>query len=93
MSLLFEWDPRKASSNFIKHGVSFNEATTVFKDELSITIHDPAHSDMEDRFVEIGNSCQNRILIVIYTERGDKIRIISARQATRKEKRHYEENA
>ena len=93
MALVFEWDHQKAKTNLAKHGVSFDEACTVFKDEMSITIGDPLHSDDEDRFVVIGRSFRNRILVVVHTDRGDRIRIISARSATRKERIHYEENA
>jgi len=92
MTLGFEWNAEKAKTNLSKHGVSFDEASTVFKDELSITIADPMHSDDEDRFVVIGCSHRNRILIVVHTDRGDRIRIISARPATRKERKYYEEN-
>jgi hypothetical protein len=90
--IIFEWDQEKAEKNIQNHSVSFNEASTVFNDPLSLTIHDPLHSDKEDRFVIIGNSYKNRLLLVVHVERGDKIRIISARKATRKEKKHYEEN-
>ncbi len=90
--IIFEWDQEKAEKNIQNHRVSFNEASTVFNDPLSLTIHDPLHSDKEDRFVIIGNSYKNRLLLVVHVERGDKIRIISARKATRKEKKHYEEN-
>jgi hypothetical protein len=90
--IIFEWDQEKAEKNIQDHSVSFNEASTVFNDPLSLTIHDPLHSDKEDRFVIIGNSYKNRLLLVVHVERGDKIRIISARKATRKEKKHYEEN-
>lgn len=91
--LLFEWDPNKARENIKIHGISFDEASTSFKDTLSLTIYDPLHSDKEDRFILIGNSCKNRLLIVIHTERGDKIRIISARKAKKTERKQYEENA
>jgi uncharacterized DUF497 family protein len=93
MDLLFEWNRRKARDNVVKHGVTFDEATTVFEDWLSITIVDPLHSDEEERFVLIGHSHRNRLLVVVHTERGDRIRIISARRATAKERRSYEENA
>lgn len=92
MALVFEWDQNKAKSNLAKHGVLFDEASTVFKDKLSITIGDPIHSDDEDRFVVIGCSYRNRILVVVHTDRGDRIRIISARPATRRERIYYEEN-
>jgi uncharacterized DUF497 family protein len=91
MALSFEWDDRKAKSNIKKHGVSFEEASTVFGDELSRTIHDPAHSDQEDRFVILGESHQGRLIVVAFTDREDRIRIISARLATRHERKNYEE--
>ena len=91
--LLFEWDPIKAKKNIKIHGVSFDEASTSFKDTLSLTIYDPLHSDEEDRFVLIGNSYKNHLLAVVHTERGDKIRIISARKTTKNERKQYEENA
>jgi len=91
--LLFEWDSTKATKNIKIHGVSFDEASTAFRDTLSLTIYDPLHSDEEDRQILIGNSYKNRLLVVVHTERGDKIRIISARKATKNEKKQYEENA
>jgi len=91
--LIFEWDPNKAKKNMKIHGISFDEASTAFKDTLSLTIYDPLHSDEEDRFTAIGNSCKNRLLIIVHTVRGIKIRIISARKATKKERKQYEENA
>ena len=91
--LLFEWDLNKARKNIKSHDVSFDEASTVFSDTLSVTINDPLHSDDEDRFVLIGNSSNNRLLLVVHTERGNKIRIISARKATKNERKQYEENA
>jgi uncharacterized DUF497 family protein len=91
MALEFEWDPRKAELNLKEHGVSFDEATTVFRDTLSITISDPDHSDSEERFIDIGMSHRMQLLVVSYTERQDKIRIISARPATRAERKSYEE--
>ena len=91
MALEFEWDPAKAELNLKEHGVSFDEATTVFRDTLSITIADPDHSDSEDRFIDIGMSHRGQLLVVSYTERKDKIRIISARRATRTERKIYEE--
>ncbi|MCK4401946.1 BrnT family toxin [bacterium] len=90
--LLFEWDEKKAKKNQTKHGVSFNEASTAFGDPLSLTMYDPLHSDDEDRFVLIGNSMNNRFLVVVHTERNDNIRIISARKATNNERKHYENN-
>ncbi len=91
--LLFEWDTNKAKKNIKTHDVSFDEASTAFSDGLSLTIYDPLHSDEEDRLVLIGNSSRNRLLVIVHTERGDKIRIISARKATKKERKQYEENA
>jgi uncharacterized DUF497 family protein len=93
VALLFEWDPKKAQSNIAKQGVSFEEAGTAFHDPLSITISDPLHSEDEDRFVLTGCSYGNRLLVVVHTERGGWIRIISARLATRKERTRYEEDA
>ena len=92
MGLNFEWDAQKAAINKNKHGVSFEEASTVFGDPLSLTIDDPLHSINEERFIIIGKSCQQRTLIVVHTERGNKIRIISARLATSREKKTYEES-
>jgi uncharacterized DUF497 family protein len=86
----FEWDKRKAISNIKKHGVPFEEASTVFGDPLSLTIQDPRHSSKEDRYVTIGLSAEFRIIVVIHTDRGDNIRIIRARLATKGEKNHYE---
>ena len=88
--LLFEWDPEKALGNEQKHGVTFDEASSVFADTLSLTIHDPLHSEYEERFIIIGISCRNRMLTVVHTERGENIRIISARKATKKEIFYYE---
>jgi len=87
----FEWDTRKADSNLKKHGVSFQEAASIFGDGLSITYHDPDHSAMEQRFITVGMSRSNRVLMVAHTDRGDNVRIISARKTTRKERRYYEE--
>ena len=91
MGIEFEWDPAKAGVNLKVHGVSFDEATTVFRDALSITIADPDHSPSEDRFVDIGMSHRGQLLVVSYTERKARIRIISARNASRAERRRYEE--
>jgi uncharacterized DUF497 family protein len=90
MALFFEWNEIKESTSFKKHGVSFEEATTVFGDIGSTTISDPLHSIDEDRFIIIGHSHKNRIVVVVHTERGDKIRIISARLATKGERNFYE---
>jgi uncharacterized protein len=87
----FEWNPDKANLNLKKHGVSFNEASTVFNDPLSVTFPDPDNSFGEERYVIIGLSSANRILIVPHTDRADRIRIISAREATRREWRFYED--
>ncbi|MDZ7361295.1 MAG: BrnT family toxin [candidate division KSB1 bacterium] len=87
----FEWDENTAQENFRKHKVSFDEASTVFEDFFSITIPDPDHSIGEDRYVDIGRSSQGRLLIVVYTERGENIRIISSRKAKPNERRKYYE--
>ena len=92
MGLLFEWNPEKALLNIKTHGISFDEASTAFRDPLSRTIEDPLHSEEEERFVLIGHSIRGRLLVVVHTERGDRIRIISARLATNKERFRYEEN-
>ena len=83
----FEWDPRKAAGNLAKHSVSFEEAATVFGDPLGKIVGDPRHSDAEKRWVLLGISRRNRLLAVMYTERAETVRIISARQATRPEKK------
>ena len=88
--MIFEWDPKKARLNQIKHYVSFEEASTAFQDQMSITISDPLHSEDEDRFILLGYSINNRLLVVVHTDRGDKIRIISARLATKTERQNYE---
>ncbi|MEN8262298.1 MAG: BrnT family toxin [Nitrospirota bacterium] len=91
MALIFEWDKRKAKSNLSKHKVSFEEASTVFGDPLTLTIEDPLHSPRdEERFVTIGSSYHGKILVVVHCDRRDKIRIISARPAIRKERKAYE---
>ena len=92
MSLLVEWDTGKANANISKHGVSFDEASTVFQDNLSITISDPLHSENEDRFILIGHSYSGHLLVVVHTCRKNRIRIISARKATKKERSNYEAN-
>jgi uncharacterized DUF497 family protein len=86
----FEWDPEKEQANIQKHGVDFTEAATVFGDPLELTISDPDHSIGEYRFLSMGHSIRHRILVVSYTEREDRIRIISARTASSKERRQYE---
>ena len=90
MSLSFEWDAQKARTNERKHGVSFNEAATAFGDPLSVTIPDPDHSDDEDRCVLVGSTYLGSILVVVHTDRGDNVRIIGARRATKTERRAYE---
>ena len=90
MALLFEWDDTKASSNKKKHGISFEEASTAFGDELSITIED-MNSNEENRLILIGKSLQFKTLVVVHIEKTDIIRIISARKATKKEQSFYEE--
>lgn len=89
--LNFEWDSEKAAKNLAKHGVSFEEAETVFGDPLGRIVTDPRHSADEDRYVLMGLSHQRRLLAVMFTERGEQIRIISARQVTRRERKSYEE--
>lgn len=89
--MVFEWDENKAATNLVKHGVSFDEAKTVFNDPLYVDFYDPKHSDDEHRYIVIGMSAQNRLLLVAYTERGDAVRLISAREATRVERRAYEQ--
>lgn len=90
MGLAFEWDESKAAMNRRKHGVTFEEASTVFADPLSVTIYDPVHSDGEDRYIVLGESQRRRLLVVVFTDRGDRIRIISARVASRRERKDYE---
>ena len=90
MAIFFEWDDRKAQSNKKKHGISFEEASTVFGDPLSVTIPDSGHSVEEDRFATIGLSTSDTLIVVVHTDRDDIIRIISARRATRHERRQYE---
>jgi uncharacterized protein len=89
--IAFEWDARKDSANRRKHGVGFAEASTVFDDPLSITIPDPDHAVDEERFLIIGSSSERNLLVVVHTVRGEWIRVISARSATKHERRNYEE--
>ena len=91
MAFTFEWDPGKAAANHRKHGVSFDEAATAFADPFGIVVDDPPHSAGETRVVLLDHSESSRVLAVMFTERGDRIRLISARKATRREHRHYEE--
>ena len=86
----FTWDPAKAEQNLLTHGVSFQEATTVFGDPLAGTIPDPDHSVGEERLVTIGQSSAGQLLVVCHVEQGDTIRIISARRATSHEREDYE---
>lgn len=88
----FDWNDDKAARNLAWHGVSFEEATTVFADPLSWTFPDPDHSLGEQRYLSIGMSTQGRLLMVAHTEQDDEIRIISAREATRPERRYYEKS-
>ncbi len=87
----FEWDPGKDRQNRRKHRVSFQEAATVFGDPLALTYPDPDHSTSEQRFITVGVSSADRLLIVAHVDRGEDIRIISARQTTQRERKHYEE--
>lgn len=87
----FEWDDEKAKRNQANHGVPFDEASTVFGDLLSATIPDPLHSAEENRFVTVGMSYRQRVIVVVHSERGERTRIISARQATSSERKKYEE--
>jgi hypothetical protein len=90
--LRFEWDHAKALTNLEKHGVSFEEALSVFGDPLSLTVADPAHSQGEWRFVTLGCSNAGRLLVVAHTDRRGRIRLVSARRATRREALQYEES-
>jgi uncharacterized DUF497 family protein len=87
----FEWDPAKAAANVEKHGVAFEQAITVFQDPLAKIHSDPDHSETEQREILVGHSAQNRLLLVSFTDRQGRIRVISAREATRRERRDYEE--
>jgi uncharacterized DUF497 family protein len=89
----FEWDRGKAETNFRKHGVTFNEASTVFDNPLARESYDPDHSEEEDRYLLIGHSARGQVLIVSYTDREDRTRIISARRAEPRERRDYENGA
>ena len=91
MKLSFEWDEEKAKANLKKHRVGFDEAATVFTDSYSLTVHDPDHSVDEQRYIDIGASDKGRMLVVVYTERGSNIRIVSCRKATPSERKLYEE--
>jgi uncharacterized DUF497 family protein len=91
MAFTFEWDPRKAAANERKHGVSFDEAATAFADPHGLVVDDPRYSVGEIRVALLGHSEAGRLLAVMFTERGGRIRLISARKATRREHRQYEE--
>ena len=86
----FEWDPAKGAANLTKHGVTFSEASTIFGDPFEVTIPDSAHSEGEARFLSLGLSAESRLLVVAYTERAGRIRIIHARVAAAKERNTYE---
>lgn len=90
--MTFEWDEAKAAANLAKHGVSFDEAKTVFDDPLFVDFYDPEHSVDEHRYITIGESQQGRLLIVAYTQRDGAIRLISAREVTSTEREAYEES-
>ncbi len=88
--LTYEWDKRKEATNIKNHGVSFHEASTVFLDPLSMSFYDPDHSGSEDRFITLGIATTGKMLFVSHTDRGAVTRIISAREATKKEREGYE---
>ena len=88
----FEWDDEKADNNLKKHGVSFEEGATIFNDTMIATMPDPDHSKDEERFISIGVSVQGRLLVVVHTEREERIRLISCRKATNGERKSYETN-
>jgi uncharacterized protein len=90
-NMKFDWGEKKSTRNLAKHGVSFDEAASVFDDPLYLDFFDPEHSDSEHRYIRVGRSERRRILVVSYTERGSTIRLISARPATNKERQAYEE--
>ena len=92
MSLKFEWDRKKATSNLSKHGLSFEEALTVFGDPLARIFDDEDHSTEEQREIIIGHSVKGRLLVVCFTSQGESVRIFSVRKATRNERKDYEEN-
>jgi uncharacterized DUF497 family protein len=92
MSLQFEWDSTKAEANKVKHGVSFEEAITVFADPLARIFEDPQHSETERREIIIGRSAKQNLILVSFVEEDDRVRLISARKATRTERKEYEEN-
>ena len=89
--MTFEWDPAKAASNLRKHAVGFPEAATIFLDPLALTVPDPDHSEVENRFITIGQSVRRRIIVVAHADHGDRVRIVSARKARRREIHAYSE--
>ncbi len=91
MGYIFEWDARKAASNIRKHGITFDEATTVFGDTLSLLMYDPSHSDDEERYIVMGVSIRSRLLVVSFADRPPGTRIIAARLATALERKQYEQ--
>ena len=91
--LRFTWDPAKAAANFRKHGVTFEDASSVFRNPLAKVLPDPIHSEQEQRSLIIGNSAGGRLLLVVFTETDDQLRIISARDASVRERREYEEHS
>jgi uncharacterized DUF497 family protein len=90
--VIYEWDPQKAKANLRKHRVPFEEAATVFLDPRAVTYPDPDHSDEEFREITIGHSSKLGVIFLSHTQRGDRVRIIGARKATRAERKHYEES-
>lgn len=89
--MVYEWDSGKAAANLKKHRIAFAEAATVFLDPLAVTYQDPDHSEGEQRYVTIGQSTRGRVILVAHLDRGDRVRIISARRATRKEAHEFRE--
>lgn len=90
--MIYEWDPKKAKANLRRHGVSFEEAATVFLDPIALTYPDPDHSDEEPREISIGRSAKHRVLFLSHTRRGERTRLISVRKATKRERKQYEES-
>lgn len=90
MKQTYNWDKRKAQINLAKHKVSFEEGETIFDDKFSLTLYDPFHSEIEERFIDIGRSIKGNILVVVYTQCGEETRIISCRRAMPAERKAYE---
>jgi len=90
--VIYEWDPKKAKANLRKHGVSFEEAATIFLDPFAVTYPDPDHSDEETREITIGRSARHRVVFLSHTRRGERTRLISGRKATKRERKQYEES-